>query len=677
MSNGESTIHRTLEQQSRHRGLTWSSARSAGLPFALSAVGLLSVVTFGVPPTLMLAGAWLFAALVTRTLHFLAGPASWAVGIVMETLVLGGESALVAFVDPHAHPQIVYVVMLLVPLVAGTVGWGLLGGAHTDGRRAKDNASAEPWLALIVTAVTEAVFELTKLRGPSYGLSWSMAGDSLNHILINRTILNSGGLSLSILKGAPAMVNALAAIVDGAGGRANLTTGVLIVRDIRASESIIILSSIAIGCLFIAAMTELLPKVSDRVRRVSLWYYLALLGCASLGVGSFVLGLTESGGFLSAIGGVALTMSSIVLGLRMVREPNALTLVLLTGTFAVTLISWTPLATIAGAMLITGIGVLSWRLVRRRSERRARHGNAEWVAIGFAVVVLLVSARELLLVKSTLLYDFKSSGGILGPNPGMTVWVGVGCVAVVLIAPNWQQRRLRLVALSIFAVGCAVALWLRHIGPPNVSWSYYAAKMLWLATACSIWIPFIIVTDAVEWIDKWRQLGRARMLLSVPVSLVIAGGFLWFATLETPFPAPFTFAFVGNAYPTPGTVTMMFKEVNIGGPFVLWNYTQSQNAPWANHLDDQLANFWAGLSWDFNANNGQIPWKKGPIPNFYNWAYVETPDISSLCQILENQTIRIVTSDPHLHSELVAGCPAYRAHAKQDVISEQPAVVYP
>lgn len=648
-----------------------------GLALAIIVAGLLSVVTFGIPPTLLLAGVWLLSASVNRTVHFLAGPVSWAVGIVIETLMLGGESALGALVDPRPHPQIVYVVMLVVPVVVGVLWWVLLGRQRSEGRRIKDNASAEPWLALIVTIVTEAVFELTKLRGPSYGLSWSMAGDSLNHILINRTILNSGGLSVSILKGAPAMVNALAAIVDGASGRANLTTGTLIVRDIRASESIIILSSVATGCLFVAAMTELLPTVGDRMRRVSLWYYLPLLACASLCVGSFVLGLTESGGFLSAIGGVAFAMSSVVIGLRMVREPNALTLILLACTFALTLISWTPLASIAGALLLIGVGISSLRLIRRRREGRVRTFNADLAAIAFAAVVLGGSARELFVVRSTLLYDFKSTGGILGPNPGMTMWVGVGCVAVVLIAPNWQQRRLRLVTLSIFVVGCSVALWLRHIGPPTVSWSYYAAKMLWLATACSIWIPFLLVTDVVEWIGKLRRLGRARMLASVPVSVVIAGGFLWFATLETPFPAPFTFAFVGNAYPTPGTVTMMFKEVAIGGPFVLWNYTQSQNAPWANHLDDQLANFWAGLSWDFNSHNGQIPWKKGPIPNFYNWAYVETTDISSLCQILQNQTIRIVTSDPHLHSELVAACPAYRAHVTQDVISEQPAPKYP
>jgi hypothetical protein len=353
-----------------------------------------------------------------------------------------------------------------------------------------------------------------------------------------------------------------------------------------------------------------------------------------------------------------------------------LTLALLTIAFVLTLISWTLLASISAALLIVGIGVVLVRLIRQGRDEKLSNRLIDSAAIAFAVAGLVGSAWELYLTRATLLYDFKSSGGILPPNPGMTMWVGVACLVTVLIAPNWEQRRLRLVALSIFIVGCAVALWLRHIEPPTVSWSYYATKMLWLATACSIWMPFLIVTDVVHWIERLRALGRLRMLLSIPASVFVAGGFLWFATLETPFPAPFTFVFVGGAYPTPSVVTMMFKEANIGGPFVLWNYTQSQSAPWANHLDDQLANFWAGLSWDFDSNGQPIPWKS-QLPNFYEWAYVETATTSSLCEILDNQTIRIVTSDPNLHTELVASCPAYRAHMKEDVISEQPALRYP
>jgi len=197
--------------------------------------------------------------------------------------------------------------------------------------------------------------------------------------------------------------------------------------------------------------------------------------------------------------------------------------------------------------------------------------------------------------------------------------------------------------------------------------------MLWLGTACSIWIPFIIVTDVIRLVNNFQWLRRWRFALSSALAVCIPGGFLWFTTVDTPFPAPYMFAVVGGGYPTTADISLVIKEANLGGPFVLWKYTQSQGGMAADQYDDQLANFWAAVTWDIKPNGDPLPWG-GSVPNFFEWAYVETTHLTSLCQILHHQTIRIVTSDPTLRAKLAKSCRAYLHHVKADVISVLPAV---
>jgi hypothetical protein len=640
-----------------------------GLPLCLLAAVALSIATIGLPATLIWMGSWLYAALVSRWFTALSGPASWAAGIIVEVTILSGESFVSALMDPHSQSQWWYVTILMVPLAFGVLLYWMVERTATPRIRQRPlRVSAEPWLALVVLVLTLLMFEAIKLHGRDFGLTWAMNGDAKNHISINRTIIWQGGLTLHMMKSYPALVNALCSIVAGAGGRDHLPAGTLMVRDVQAMVSIIVLSCIAIGALFVAAISEMLPRVMKPIQRIPALYYVVLLGCATLGVGAYVLGLALNGGFLSAIGALALALTSVVLGLRMVRDPTPLTLTLLTVSLFLVVSSWTVLAVVPATGVMFGAGFLIFRLRSDDDRLRSTNRVPDRLAVAFATLSILAIAAELYLNRATLITTLKGYGGILPPNPGITMWVGVGCFVAFAISPSRRQRLIRLVALCMYVAGCAAALWLRHIEPHGVGWSYYSAKMLWLATSCTIWMPFVVVADAAQWIMKLKTDGRLRALLAVPVTLAATYGLVWFCTLETPFPVPLTWAYVGSTYPTPSEISLVINQANLGGPFVIWDFSRQLPAQFANEYNDQIGNFWSSVTWDYNPDGSLRRWAGLPY-SFEGWAYDDTGKLPALCQVLENQTIRIVTSDRTLGAQLTATCPAYRAHRASDVIS--------
>ena len=632
-----------------------------------------SVVTFGVPPTLMLIGVWVLSAVTGRLVPSLSGMVTWAAGLIIEAALLCALSAALALVHPHTQPQWLDVATLLLPLVVGAVLWWWCRPRSVRAARLSGPLrSTEPWLALVIILLVEAMFEAIKLHGHDFGIAWVMNGDARNHVALNRAILNDGGLTLAELKAYPAVVNALCAILAGAGGRAGVPAGVLMVRDVQAMAATFVLSTIAIATLFVAALGETIPLVGERVKRVAPTYYVALVISGSMAMGAFVLGLSVSGGFLSGIGAIALTMAAVVLGLRAVREPHPVTVLLLAASVALVVLSWTVLVVIpAGSLLLAlvalGVSTRRDRLTSTRAWRR-------WCLASMAAALLLCVALgvELYLNRGQVLTILKSVGGIVPPNPGEMAWVGAAAVLVFALAPSGRQRIVRGAILLVYLCGAAGVLWLRHIEPSGVSWSYYATKMLWLCTSCVIWVPFVLATDAVTYAGRVRALGGWRHGAGVTVSAALCALMVWFATVETPFPVPFTFSFEGSTYPSPAAVTLLVHEANQGGPFVVWDYSGSYVGPVANQFNDQISNFWSALAWGYEASGTPVPWGHFPY-SFEAWAYVETSATSSLCQVLHKQTIRIVTSDPQLRKSLLASCRAYRLHQSRDPVVVVPA----
>ena len=194
---------------------------------------VLSVATIGVPATLILAGAWAFAALLNSTFPAISGPVSWAAGAVLEVVFIMAESFVLALLWPHPHVQYVYVATLLLPLIVSGAAWLFLPKVLRPSRASsRERVGAQPWLALLIVVLVEGMFEAINLHGQYFGLTWIMSGDARNHVASDRTIDYVGGLTLKGLKAYPEIANAVAAMVAGAGGRANLSGGVLMIRDV-------------------------------------------------------------------------------------------------------------------------------------------------------------------------------------------------------------------------------------------------------------------------------------------------------------------------------------------------------------------------------------------------------------------------------------------------------------
>ena len=626
-------------------------------------IAALTLATVGVPALLLLAGAWSFAALVNRWVDALAGPTSWVAGIVIEATLLVAQSALLAIVAPHPHPQWVYVTVLTVPLVLALLAnWRLSSAARPRTARSTTRVSGEPWLAVLSVLAIEAMFEAIKLHGHDFGLTWFMASDARNQVVGTREVLTAGGITLKQMSTYPALTNALSAIVDGAGGRADLNAAVLMVRDVQAMIATVILASIAIALAFIAALAETFPRPSDDERRLPLILVIPLAACGSLAIGAFVLGLSASGGFLSAIGALAFAVAALVLGLRIVHRYDDVTLFLLTCSLVLVVGSWTFLVVVPALAMIAGVAG-GLRRVWRHWRPLTRDAMITWGTVIVAALALCAVAGVLVLKQATLIATLKASGGIVAPNPWLFYWLAPFTVVSVVTVRGKSQRLVRLFVLAQFVVLALVTLWIRRLHPFGLDWSYYATKMLWLATATLIWVPFVLLVDLLRLINRWVRAVGPRAVAQVALSLAGSSTILWGIGQETPFPFPWQWAYVGSTYPSPHVIEEVLHQAAQGGPFVLWEYS-------AVPIDDQLGNFWSALTWDYRSNETPYTMKDGS--SFMSWAYDENGTLGALCTAVTNFKTRVITNNPHVIPTLRATCPAYRRYFPENASTTAP-----
>ncbi len=617
---------------------------------AFAVVAALSVATVGVPPSLFVAGAWVFAAGVNRFVPGLAGPVSWVAGMVIESVLLTGESGVLAIVLPHPHPQWLYVVVLLIPLIVAGAWWLRLTSRRRVGAHTLARVSAEPFLAVVVLVLIEAMFEAIKLHGHDFGLTWFMTGDARNQVVGTRQVLAAGGLTLHELTTYPAVVNAITAIFDGAGGRADLNSAALMVRDVQAMVATVILSCVGIALCFIAAVTETFARAERHARRLPAYLAIPLGAAGSVSIGALVLGLGSSGGFLSAMGCLVFALASLVLGLRLAQRYDDAGLILVTLAMFLVVGSWTFLVVVPALALVVGCVGGARRLRHLVVATEARDVGATAMSVGFATVCLVGVAGVLALHAAILVAQAKSAGGIVAPNPRIFVWLGITVVVAVLVAPSTRQRWVRFFLLGEFALLALTVLWLHRMHPAGVPWSYYATKMIWLASATVVWAPFAVLVDVLRAADRVIRRVGPRALVQVVVAAVGSSGVLWGISHETPYPFPWHWAFVGSTFPTPRMIEAVTRQADIGGPFVFWAYSSP--------ADEKLGNFWSALTWDYNAN-GTVKRTTAPV-NFPTWASAENGSLSSLCQIVSEYQLRVVTHNSRLVPTLLKDCHGYR-----------------
>ncbi len=624
-------------------------ARGCALIVAL-AVSAMTIATLGVPTYLMLVGVWAFVALTNRWCDALSGPVSWAAGIVAEATLLLAESALMAVIHPRLDPQWVYVVMLLIPLVVALVAyWKFASIARPRHERRVSKVSAEGYLAAVCVLLIEGMFEAIKLHGHDFGLTWFMGGDGRNHVVANRSILNAGGITFREMKSYPALFNALAAVVDGAGGRSGISTGALLVRDVQAMTAMVIVSCVGIALCFIAALSELFPRGERWAHRLPLYLWVPLGACGSIAVGAFVLSLAASGGFFSAIGCLVFTVASVALGLRIVQNYHHVTLVLVTLSLALVVGSWTFLFVVPAVALLGGYIAGSIALFSRRQPLSARERRVGVVVMGSSGLCLAAVIGVLVVEGKVLAAQVRIGGGIVGPNPRLFYWIGIVLIAVFVLGTNTKQRVARLLLLGEFGVLALAVSRIHSVHAGGVDWSYYATKMIWLATATLLWTPFIVLVDVMRLAHRVVRKFGWRVVSNVTLAVGGSSGLLWGIGHETPFTFPLAWAWSGSTIPSPLEIQLVTQQARVGTPFVIWDYSSP--------FEDKLGNYWSALTWDYRPN-GTEKAAQGPI-SFVNWAASENETTAALCQIVSEYRLRIVTRNPRLVPTLVATCPGY------------------
>jgi hypothetical protein len=186
--------------------------------------------------------------------------------------------------------------------------------------------------------------------------------------------------------------------------------------------------------------------------------------------------------------------------------------------------------------------------------------------------------------------------------------------------------------------------------PGGVAWSYYATKMLWLATCTVVWIPFVLLTDVMRKVDQWVHRVGSRALTHLALALAGSSGLLWGVSHETPYPFPWHWAFIGSTFPTPMMIQTVVNESTTGVPFVFWQYSVP--------ADDKLGNFWSALTWDYTAK-GTIKPATSAV-SFPSWASAEQGNLSELCQIVSDYRLRVVTKNSRLVPTLLLTCKGYK-----------------
>ncbi|NNN08681.1 MAG: hypothetical protein HKL85_05750 [Acidimicrobiaceae bacterium] len=607
--------------------------------------------TIGFAPLLFLAGAWAYAAVTNRWVTALSGPTSWMAGIVLEATFLIGESGTLAIVMPHPQPQWVYIVMLITPLVVAFASYKLLSAkdqARTPARPSP--VSGEPLLAMMCVVLIESMFEAIKLHGNDFGLTWFMTGDARNQVVGTRQILGAGGITLKEMTSYPALVNAISAVFDGAGGRSNLGAAALMVRDVQAMVATVILTCVGVALSFIAAISETFTRSERDARRLPLYLVIPLGACGSIAIGALFLGLGSSGGFLSAMGALVFALAALVLGMRIASGYENVTLVLLTFSLVLVVGSWTFLAVVPALAIVFGLFSGGRRYVElRRVSPASVDARSTKYSLGFAFIGLFAILGALVFKGATLVAQLKTTGGIIAGNPRIFDWLGIVVVAVALVAPNPRQRFVRLLLVGQFIGLAAIVAWMYVMHPGGVAWSYYATKMLWLATCTVVWIPFVLLTDVMRKVDQWVRRVGARAVSHLALALVGSGGLLWGVSHETPYPFPWHWAFIGSTFPSPMIIQAVIKESNAGTPFIFWQYS--------GPADDKMGNFWSALTWDYTAN-GALKATKSAVA-FPTWASAEQGSLTELCHIVSNYRLRIVTKNPSLIPTLLRSCKGY------------------
>jgi hypothetical protein len=638
--------------RSQTTGTHASDAGAAARTAVAAAVVVLATVSVGPAAALFLTGVALLAWAVRRLTPDLPGPSSWAVGLLVELAVLLGVSMAFALVLHGPLSRWASVVALLAPVVvAAVIAWWSRPAAHD--RPPREAGSRSP-LAWVVAAVVLAGELVLSHHGRNYGIAWAMSGDSRNHAMIVRAIIDSGGLTVGELKSYPSLVNGVTAVLSVADGRSGLRPGDLMVHDARAVADTFVLAITGVATLSMAAVYQFVGPAVRRQRRLPVAVGVTLLACAGVAVTPLVLGTALNEGFLSAYGALPIALAVVVLALELCDRPSLPLLLLLGVGTGMTLFGWTMLAIVPVVASAVVAGVYLRRvLVHRRALGCYLRERWIWVlAAGFSFGLVGALMAATFVQRRVLEQQLVLPGAIVPVSQDLLVVVGLVAVGLFCVVPGTLLRVRLLVPVATVAVGIATVHWINAIshnqGP---TWIYYAAKTEWIIVCAFCWVAFVPMAVYGSRVGATAGERRWQPVLGTVQALAFSAVVYAVLTTTTPLTSPVALAFRGWFQPVAPEVSVAQRIGNLGHPYVVWHYV--------NGGDDRLANFWSGLAWDTTATGLRHDYPVGRYSSFIEWAYLAPDAPGSLCTLARaTPGLVVVTSDPSLRGAFDAACPS-------------------
>jgi hypothetical protein len=603
----------------------------------------------GAAGALVVLGALALALGCRRLVPSLGGPALCAVAVLLEFALLSLSALALPVAASGVLTQRSALVVLALPVLAGAA-LGLVSMRAT-GRRTSDHAngtsSASPAINLAPVAVFLAA-RLVGARGSGYATAWAMSGDSRNHVELIWQVIAHGGVTPDDLSAYPLMTDAVAAFLAAAGGRAGLAPGQLLIHDATALSSVYLLSAAALAALFAAALLETVTATSapEASRRRATVIVSATLG-GLLVTTALVTGTGLYGGALSAYGAAAVGMAVVVLALRAMTHPSAITMLLVAAGGPLLLTTWPVIALLVPPLVV--LVAVRGSLTRPRPAlwSPALVGSA---ALAAAPYIVFFAKRA----------QFRSwlvtPGTVVGPSPWFLLVLILVTAGLAATGRHWSRPAMA-VPLTLVLVGAVVIWQLAALGPGPTTLTYYATKTLWLVESFAVWVLFVPVVAATAASQatarsKWRAISAA-VVGSVALLACIA--------LVTPLTNPARSAWNGWNQPRAAGIATLERVADAGAPVVFWHWTDggSQVADGRRidrNLNDRILNFWSAVLLD----------RQTPAPSYdpallpggmVAWAVNAYGQLDQLCVLAKAVPgLVVITQDRSLRTEFTQSC---------------------
>ena len=607
----------------------------------------LVLVTIGLPGAVVLAGGLLLAVGLGRVVPGMSSPASWAAAIVIEVALISGISGLVAVASPRPHGRTVDFAILVVPALVGIVLW--LGATLKDPRSLGASPGILSWIVVVTLIAGLGLTRWIASLGKNYAVAWAMSGDARNEVLIMRSILHDGGLTVHQLRAYPAAIDNLTALISGAGGRAGLPPGDLMIHDASAVASVYVLAGVAVALMFIAALIELLPSpLRASPVRLPLGAFVVLFACALTSASPLVLGTALSGGFVSAYATLPVIIGALVLAFQFCTEPSPLPLGLLGVATVVTLFSWPILAVVPGILVAFVAGLALSASFREKSNWLGRWPWIITVCVGLSGLLLALGVG--VSQEHRLKTQFIAAGAIITPQTRIIYLAGLIAFGLALTLRGRAGFLQMIATLFVVAAGGVTLRWLISLPPTGSYWTYYAVKTLWLLVSALLWLGFapalltIVASNTRFTYRQWRSqaINVALAASCSGVALIVLG---FTTTALDPVPT----ARAGWYQPSAAVVTEVASAGNTYNKFMLWRWTDIGN--------ERLGNFWASLTWDSTPGGTVVPYPPELPGGLELWAYYETGSLPQLCTVLKAiPDMTIITADEHLGAAVRSSC---------------------